>query len=333
MFHLITHAFFKALLFLGAGLVIHGCHEEQDIRRMGGLRRWMPVTFATYAVGMLALAGFPLVFSGFWSKDEILHAAHGWPVSKVPLYLGLVGALLTAFYMTRQVCHVFFGEWRGGNGRTAGAATPHESPPVMTVPLAVLAGFAVLLGFLGTPAWPWFQAFLTGEELAFKPSKLFAWEHLSLLLASSCLALGGMALGWWLYGRRPLDSAESPDALAMRWPAVYRVLAGKFFVDELYEATVVRWHAGWARVCDLLDRWLWGGAVLALQGIAWGLSWVSKVLDEFGINLGFDLVCGRVRRAAGLTATLQDGRLPNYLRALALALALLLLLLTWGVKG
>ena len=90
MFHLITHAFFKALLFLGAGSVIHGCHEEQDIRRMGGLRKFMPVTFATYAVGMLALAGFPLFFSGFWSKDEILHAAHGWNVSHMPFYLGLV---------------------------------------------------------------------------------------------------------------------------------------------------------------------------------------------------------------------------------------------------
>ena len=88
MFHLITHAFFKALLFLGAGSVIHGCHEEQDIRRMGGLRKYMPVTFATYAVGMLALCGFPLFFSGFWSKDAILHAAHGWSVSQVPFYLG-----------------------------------------------------------------------------------------------------------------------------------------------------------------------------------------------------------------------------------------------------
>ncbi len=86
MFHLITHAFFKALLFMGAGSVIHGCHEEQDIRRMGGLRKWMPVTFAAYAVGMLALCGFPLFFSGFWSKDEILHAAHSWSVSQVPFY-------------------------------------------------------------------------------------------------------------------------------------------------------------------------------------------------------------------------------------------------------
>ncbi len=107
MFHLITHAFFKALLFLGAGSVIHGCHEEQDIRSMGGLRKFMPVTFATYAVGMMALSGVPLFFSGFWSKDEILHAAHGWPMSQVPFYLGVFGALLTAFYMTRQMFYVF----------------------------------------------------------------------------------------------------------------------------------------------------------------------------------------------------------------------------------
>jgi NADH-quinone oxidoreductase subunit L len=106
MFHLITHAFFKALLFLGAGSVIHGCHEEQDVRNMGGLRRYMPVTFATYAIGMLALSGFPLLFSGFWSKDEILHWAHRWPVSHGPFLLGVVGALLTAFYMTRQVYYL-----------------------------------------------------------------------------------------------------------------------------------------------------------------------------------------------------------------------------------
>jgi NADH-quinone oxidoreductase subunit L len=154
MFHLITHAFFKALLFLGAGSVIHGCHEEQDIRRMGGLGRLMPVTFLTYAAGMLALAGVPF-FAGFWSKDEILHAAIGWPVTRLPFYLGLAGALLTAFYMTRQVCYVFLGEYRGrvrhgesdagldrelaerergGRGGSRphravqGEMTPHESP-------------------------------------------------------------------------------------------------------------------------------------------------------------------------------------------------------------
>src|SRR5687768_1218260 len=112
IFHLITHAFFKALLFLGAGSVIHGCHEEQDIRRMGGLKKFMPVTFATYAIGIMALSGVPLFFSGFWSKDEILHAAHNWSVSQIPFYLAAFGALLTAFYMTRQVCYVFFGNRR-----------------------------------------------------------------------------------------------------------------------------------------------------------------------------------------------------------------------------
>src|SRR5205823_2324505 len=111
--HLLAHAFFKALLFLGAGSVIHGCHHEQDIRHMGGLREKMPMTFATYAVGMMALAGFPLLFSGFWSKDEILHAAMVWQPSKIPFVLGLVGAGFTAFYMTRQMAYVFFGKSRG----------------------------------------------------------------------------------------------------------------------------------------------------------------------------------------------------------------------------
>ncbi|HLP76177.1 MAG TPA: NADH-quinone oxidoreductase subunit L, partial [Candidatus Paceibacterota bacterium] len=181
MFHLITHAFFKALLFMGAGSVIHGCHEEQDIRRMGNIRKYMPITFATYAIGMLALAGFPLFFSGFWSKDEILHAAHGWPVSHVPFYFGVVGALLTAFYMTRQVALVFFGKYRGEqahadahsakshdkhskSSHSSSSSEPHESPLTMTTPLMILAAFAILLGFIGTPAWPWFQSFLTGEH-------------------------------------------------------------------------------------------------------------------------------------------------------------------------
>jgi NADH-quinone oxidoreductase subunit L len=110
MFHLITHAFFKALLFLGAGSVIHGCHEEQDIRYMGGLRKAMPVTFATYGIGMLALAGFPLVTSGFWSKDEILHSSLHWQGSSIPFLIALTGAFLTAFYMSRQMCMVFFGK-------------------------------------------------------------------------------------------------------------------------------------------------------------------------------------------------------------------------------
>jgi len=189
MFHLLTHAFFKALLFLGSGSVIHGCHEEQDIRRMGGLGKLMPVTFATYAVGMMALAGVPLVFSGFWSKDEILHAAWHWTPGRGPFVLAAFGAFLTAFYMTRQMIYVFFGTNRAAAPGAAGGmsgdamepqpaeataagehqqehevaqAHPHESPAVMTVPLAVLAVFAVVLGAFGTPVFPWFQSYLSG---------------------------------------------------------------------------------------------------------------------------------------------------------------------------
>ena len=120
MFHLITHAFFKALLFLGAGSVIHGSHEEQDVRRMGGLRKYMPVTFLTYAAAMLALAGF-IPFAGFWSKDAILESAHTWKMTQGPYFMLVFGALLTAFYMMRQVSYVFLGEYRG-------KGHPHESP-------------------------------------------------------------------------------------------------------------------------------------------------------------------------------------------------------------
>src|SRR5512146_416413 len=181
MFHLITHAFFKALLFMGAGSAIHGCHEEQDVRKMGGLWKDMRLTFATYAVGMLALCGFPIFFSGFWSKDAILEAAQHWTVARTPFYMLVFGALLTAFYMTRQVSYVFFGQYRG-HGHA------HESPSVMTMPLAILAFFAIALGAVGTPAWPWFRAFLDGHAAEFGFSS-FSEPGLFALMASSSLVV------------------------------------------------------------------------------------------------------------------------------------------------
>ena len=350
MFHLITHAFFKALLFLGAGSVIHGVGEEQDIRRMGGLRKWMPLTFGTYAVGMMALAGVPVFFSGFWSKDEILHAAHAWPVSKGPFFLGLFAAFLTAFYMTRQVCHVFFGVYRGnptprqahdGHGKRgnagkpakeATAGQPHESPAVMTIPLVILAVFAVILGFLGTPAWPLFSAYLSGTPSHFELSRLFEAEALTTMLASTLIVAAGIGLGWWLYGRRPLRRADDVDALERWRPEVFGLLRDKFLVDEFYEATVIRWHAGWAWFCDLMDRWVWGGAVLAASLLVVGLSWMNRLVDDYVVNLGFDEGCRSIRRSAGFTGRLQDGQIQNYLRVIGVALTMLLLLLTWGCR-
>ncbi len=228
MFHLITHAFFKALLFMGAGSVIHGCHEEQDIRRMGGLRKFMPVTFATYAIGMLALAGFPLLFSGFWSKDEILHAAHGWSVSQMPFYLGVLGALLTAFYMTRQVALVFFGRNRSGVRENAGdshlhgndsaafftkAATGNDFPRKPRRddrPVDCLGGVCHSVG-LHRHAGLAVVSIISWASIDRETG--FTSDVVSLMLLSSVIVFAGLGLGWWLYGRKPIQSAEENDVL------------------------------------------------------------------------------------------------------------------------
>jgi NADH-quinone oxidoreductase subunit L len=339
MFHLITHAFFKALLFLGAGSVIHGCQEEQDIRRMGGLRQWMPVTFATYAVGMLALSGFPLLFSGFWSKDEILHSAHAWRISHGPFLLGLFSALLTAFYMTRQVLFVFFGSYRGATASGSvdkshahDAHEPHESPPAMTVPLVVLAAFAILLGFLGTPVWPWFQAFLANEPLSVDVGRLFHGATLATMVASTALALLGIGLGFWLYGRKPVSSADSMDVLERVWPNLYTLLRRKYYVDEAYEWAVVGLNRVWGRFCDGLDRWVWSGVVQMASFAAIGLAWVDRFFDEFVINLGFDEACSRLRSGGGLVSLLQNGKVQHYLRIIGVGMVLLLLVLIGGCQ-
>ncbi|MGH9595855.1 MAG: NADH-quinone oxidoreductase subunit L, partial [Edaphobacter sp.] len=238
MFHLITHAFFKALLFMGAGSVIHGCHEEHNVRRMGGLRKLMPITFATYAVGMLALCGFPLFFSGFWSKDAILHAASTWSVSKTPFYLGSIGVLLTAFYMTRQVYYVFFGKSRKDevavnthHSPDTGIATPRESPAVMTIPLVILATSSILLGLIGTPAWPWFDSFINSEPAKFAFRGFTEDGILPIMLSSTIIVFLGLALGWWFYGRGQIGDAESQDAVERLQPQIFNVLRNAYFVD------------------------------------------------------------------------------------------------------
>ncbi len=238
---------------MGAGSVIHGCHEEQNIRRMGGLWRLMRITFATYAVGMLALCGFPLFFSGFWSKDAILHAAFTWNVSRVPFYLGAAGVLLTAFYMTRQVFYVFFGESRlntthdegSHSDRHAVATTPHESPAVMTMPLVILAACTILMGLIGTPAWPWFNSFLDGERARFDFSGFAENGVLPVMIASTSILFLGLGLSWWIYGRKPVESAGAPpDALEQLQPWIFNLLRRAFFVDELYAATFIRFTRG-----------------------------------------------------------------------------------------
>jgi NADH-quinone oxidoreductase subunit L len=324
MFHLITHAFFKALLFMGAGSVIHGSHEEQDIRKMGGLWSKMPWTFGTYAIGMLALCGFPLLFSGFWSKDGILEAAQGWNVSRGPFYLLVFGALLTAFYMTRQVSYVFF-------GRSRGEKHPHESPTVMTMPLAILAFFAIALAAIGTPAWPWFRAFLDNRAISFDWGG-FAEPGLGMLmLTSSIVVFLGLGLGWWVYGNRS-PKAEEPDALERSAPWLWTGLHNRLYVDELYGATFIAFYGWWARVADWLDRRVWGGVVAVVARIFRLLAQLNRFLDVNWVDGGFDKTCEELTTGGGLIGRVQGGRVQNYLRILALAVAVLAAILIWSSR-
>jgi len=354
MFHLITHAFFKALLFMGAGSVIHGCHDEQDMRRMGGLRKFMPVTFITYAIGMMALSGVPLLFSGFWSKDEILHAAHGWTPSHWPFYCGIAAAFLTAFYMTRQVCYVFFGNCRLALGKTTASeqrtvehaglpvkehphleliVEPHESPSFMLVPLVILAGFSIVLGFIGTPAWPWFQTFIEGSQPVWRPDKLLEPGVLGLMCLSAAVAFSGIGLGYWLYGRKPVAAGEERDVLERFWPNVFALWRRKYFIDEAYEWAVVGLNARFAQMCDLLDRWVWNGAVVLGSYLVTAISWANRFFDEYIVNSGFDESCQGLTRGGSLLSRLQDGRAQHYLRIIGIGLIVLVLFLVWGCQA
>ena len=323
IFHLLTHAFFKALLFLGAGSVIHAAHHEQDIRLLGGLRPRMKITFATFAIGMMALSGVPFLFSGFWSKEAILHAAHEWDVSILPLAAALIGVVLTAFYMTRLVAETFLGQPRSAN-----ASHAHENSAVMTAPLVLLAVGAVLLGFLGTPVCPWLQARLTGEPLH------SGWEHLfeggGLMLLSIILVGAGLGLGWWLYGRKLRATAEARDPLEQMAPAVMAALAAKLGFDELYAATVGRLNSLAATVSDGLDRWVWGAAVNGLGLLAQFCGVVNRQTDEEGLNSGFDTISESLRGSGQRYSRAQTGEAHGYLRVLALAFVVLTLALVLG---
>jgi NADH-quinone oxidoreductase subunit L len=317
MFHLITHAFFKALLFLGAGSIIHGCHHEQDIRRMGGLREKMPLTFKTYAVGMMALAGFPLFFSGFWSKDEILHATLVWKPSMIPFALGLIGAGLTAFYMTRQMAYVFFGKYRGHQAA-------HESPPIMTMPLLILAVCAILLGFLGTPFWPWFQTLLTGER-----HEYFEWgPFLGLALASTVVIGSGVLFGWRIYGK----SDAATDPFEARAPGTFGVLQNKFYFDEIYRDTAIAFYNFAGRAMAVVEDVLWRATVQASGVVLLAVAWFNRLVDEFAVNGGFDSVTRGLRRSGTTAARSQTGQIQTYLRVISLGIAVLVLLLAWGCK-
>ncbi len=200
----------------------------------------------------------------------------------------------------------------------------------MTVPLVILAVFAVVLGFLGTPAWPWFQQYLGGEVGSGGASALR--RALPLMGVSTVLVVLGIGFGWGLYGGNRVESAEQLDALEVRLPVIFRWLKGKFFIDELYGATVVAWNKGFSGLCDFMDRWVWGGLVRLVSLLGGSFAALSDLVDEFLVNGGFDAGCRRVRGGGGILSAWQDRRVRNHLRVIGLGLVALVLAVLWGCR-
>jgi NADH-quinone oxidoreductase subunit L len=312
--HLLAHGFFKALLFLGAGSVIHGLHHEQDIRKMGGLRRLMPVTFATYAIGMMALSGVPFFFSGAWTKEEILDATAHWPLSHLPYYLLLLGVILTALYMTRQVIYIFFGQRRAHIGE------PHESRRVMTIPLIVLGACTILLSLVLTPAWPWLDSYLTGHFARGQPRPLIQ----PMIFVSLALVGAGIAAGVWIYRRGP-----EVDPLETAQPAVFRFLNNKMWIDEVYDRTAVKASALLARFSDWMDRQIWDGIVRDIGTIGQFFGNFTAGTDERVINTGVDEGTVAARGLGRLMSRWHSGQIQPYLGVVALGMLALVLLYAW----
>jgi NADH-quinone oxidoreductase subunit L len=259
IFHLFTHAFFKALLFLAAGSVMHAMGGVIDMRRFSGLRKLMPWTHWTFLCGAAALAGVPLL-SGFWSKDEILAVTlHAGGLYAALFVVGLVTAALTAFYTFRAYFLTFWGETRVPEEAGHHA---HESPPVMVVPLLVLAVGAVAAGFVAGPLTHWLEHVLRRSwmERAFPGLVASAAEHAAnvpLMVGSSVFALGGIAVAWWLYVRRP----ALPGKLAAAMPGPYELTRNRFYLDELYAALVVGPLSALAYCCRVVDAYVVDGLV------------------------------------------------------------------------
>jgi NADH-quinone oxidoreductase subunit L len=312
--HLLAHGFFKALLFLGAGSVIHGLHHEQDIRKMGGLRKLMPVTFATYAIGMMALSGVPFFFSGGWTKEEILHATADWSPSRVPHYLMMVGVVLTALYMTRQIIYIFF------RNRDAASERAHESPSVMTIPLIVLAVCAIFFSIVLTPAWPWLESYLTGHPARFDSHLLFQ----PMIVISLALVGSGVAIGIWMYRR-----AGETDPLQQMQPALFRFLENKMWIDEIYDRTVIALSKILARLSDWMDRHVWDGLVRGVGVLGQFFGKVTTGADERVINAGVDEGTAGAQGFGRVMSRWHSGQIQTYLGAVALGMLALVLLYAW----
>jgi NADH-quinone oxidoreductase subunit L len=299
IFHMVTHAFFKALMFLGSGSVIHGMHHEQDMRRMGALRKVMPITAGTFIIGWLAIAGVP-PFAGFWSKDEIL--LFTLARSPVLYVIGLVTAVLTAYYMTRQVIMVFFGEARWNDHAEEhgahGEFKPHESPAIMLFPLVVLSVLSVLGGIIQLPSFgiipkdlrhrleDWLHPVVAPGEAVISGTSAYDAKAWLALLAIAC-ALFGIVVAVLVYSRKRLKAIE-PALLADGWR---------------YDAAVSAFMGGPGR--------------RAFDAIAW--------FDANVVDGAVNGVAGLVRSTSGAVRRVQTGNMRNYAGIVGIGVVLMLL--------
>ena len=322
-FHLFTHAFFKALLFMGSGSVIHGVEhgvfhtgeeiDPQDMFNMGGLRKKMPITFWTFLIGGLALSGFPFLTAGFWSKDEILADAFAHSSWIVLIVLALA-ALLTAFYTMRQITLTFLGK-----PRTESAEHAVESKWTMTLPLIFLAGFAIIAGWPGIPLdFPLIGGFVpnfvhefVGETLAEHPEAVtFNWFP---LLISLGVSLGGLALGWLVYRDVP---AGAPDPLKKALGPVYKILQNQYYFDELYDFIFVQ-PAYWiSRTFTYLwiDRIVIDGFLHFVARVTFSIGgFFRNYIDKPIVNGFGDFVGESVKRLGRSSRFIQTGRVQQYM--------------------
>jgi NADH-quinone oxidoreductase subunit L len=293
IFHMVTHAFFKALLFMGSGSVIHGMHHEQDMRRMGALRKVMPITAITFIIGWLAIAGVP-PFSGFWSKDEIL--LYAFANNRLLYFIGVLAALLTAFYMTRQVIMVFFGEARWNDHAEENGAhgdhTPHESPWTMTAPLVVLSGLAITGGVMQLPFskethWleHWLEPVVHHSEANIKGT--WAYDNKWLLLGLAVvIASAGIAASIAVYAKGKFKAIE-PEILADAWR---------------YDSSISAFVGGPGRK--------------AFDAVA---AFDAHIVDGAVVGVGTE-----VRAASGLLRKVQSGLVRSYAAIIGLGAVLML---------
>jgi len=316
IFHLMTHAFFKALLFLAAGSVIHALSGEQDMRKMGALRKRIPITFWTMTMGVFAIAGLP-PWAAFFSKDEILYQAFisGNPLGKLLWFVGLVTAGMTSFYMFRLWFKTFFGESHveeashGHDEHGAHGHGVHESPWIMLFPLVVLAVLSVIGGWVGVPKALFghneIEAFLYPVfHATAAPNEEIAGNGLEFWLAavSVLTALAGLGLAWFLYVRKPGTSA----ALAAKFKPVYTLVENKFYVDEIYSALIVT-------PILMVSRLLLAG--LVDQGVVNGVPAATSA---------------GIRGLGTLTRKMQSGNIRSYAGWLALGAAAVLVFMIFG---